>query len=68
MGPKDPRPVRLQGGWDVAGTGRYTFLGVDPYRVLTAYGSTIVDESGLTSDGLDGRSLQSVGRRGSNVQ
>jgi len=29
-----PHTVRLQGGWDPKGQGRFTFLGVDPYAVL----------------------------------
>lgn len=30
--------VRLQGGWDAAGLGRFSFLGFDPYAAVWAYG------------------------------
>ena len=36
-----PYTVRLQGGWDRQRFGRYTFLGVDPYAVLSARGDVI---------------------------
>ncbi len=37
--------VRLQGGWDAQGMGRYSILGIDPYQVMTARGEQITIRS-----------------------
>lgn len=46
---KLPYTVRLQGGWDIGDTGRFTYLCVDPYQVLTAKGRSVtwIDSKGL---------------------
>src|SRR5690606_20939332 len=36
-----PYVARLEGGWDIEGDGRFTFLGVDPYRVFEARGDRL---------------------------
>ena len=33
-----PYVARLEGGWDLEGDGRFSFLGLDPYRVIGAKG------------------------------
>lgn len=35
-----PHTARLQGGWDVHGMGRFSYLGFDPYQRVTFEGST----------------------------
>lgn len=46
--------LRLQGGWDARGLGRYSILGLDPYQVISATGESVYRTSSRGSSQTNG--------------